>query len=892
MTLDGAEDLLGLKRGSQRLRTPPRFSYVCSLKKVCACSQVLSGDAPHTMVIKMKFKFRILSAMILTVLISMSFASARSSPGFSIDYISSTIVQYDDTLTVMGNGVTAGNTVELYWDDVTAANPLNTTTGLLGGTFECEVDVPSAYYGNHYLWAKYLATGICARSDAIFVVPKLKLSPSSGLEGDNVIVKGYGFSDDSDIVITFGGLAEGIGEDETDELGYFEYTFKVGDVVDGDYIVTAVDADFHNAITTFTLDVLASVDLILEGNEIFIIEDCVYNHVGNIIVRDNASLILRNATLALYWPSFHKYDISFEDSSYFESFNSTITDTPSSFNGGGYYLFMKDSSFANITASRFHYPATLLCASGSEVTVKILDSHLDYINIGSYSNVEINNSQATISIYFGSPNVTIWDSENIGQIRIRFSGTAYADLSLQPGYHSYWSLQENETISNCDIEVTIFNSTVLGWSLRSYSQNDINVKDSTLNSVASHADASFNLENVTVTSRISSEDNSSITLRDSTINRMNAHDYSKIQMVNTSVDVHGEVNVFNESEIYVGWYLDVTAINEEGPIEGAIVEVYTRPEASLVDGKLTDEEGIARFDLWEKIIRANGTDFINTYDMVCEYQGARLSEEILLTGNYELLINFASAPLINPVPGQYANYTLYLHNETVDRAYGWCKVTYQSYVTPILVNVSAEEQINDMYGEWWWLVNVMNRIMFEGTNVTWSFWIETDIKLDDEIVLESFLAKVVDSGITDAAGFTREYWILESDHPSENITYLWGFDKETGILIYLKSLFPEGETNFTLTSTNIFTSICTREIPLFEGWNLIGLPCIPEDPSIEVVLADILDNVESVWAFNGETKTWSSYAPGAPSDLTEMVDGKGYWIKVNTDAILTIYGDS
>lgn len=80
------------------------------------------------------------------------------------------------------------------------------------------------------------------------------------------------------------------------------------------------------------------------------------------------------------------------------------------------------------------------------------------------------------------------------------------------------------------------------------------------------------------------------------------------------------------------------------------------------------------------------------------------------------------------------------------------------------------------------------------------------------------------------------------------------------------------------------------EIFLVDGWNLIGLPCIPEDPSIEVVLADILDNVKSVWTFDGETGIWSSYSPGAPSDLTEMVEGKGYWIKMTADKILRIYG--
>jgi len=81
----------------------------------------------------------------------------------------------------------------------------------------------------------------------------------------------------------------------------------------------------------------------------------------------------------------------------------------------------------------------------------------------------------------------------------------------------------------------------------------------------------------------------------------------------------------------------------------------------------------------------------------------------------------------------------------------------------------------------------------------------------------------------------------------------------------------------------------TSEIVLFEGWNLIGLPFTPEDPSIEVVLADILDNVESVWAYDGETGYWFSYSPGAPSDLMEMIDRKGYWINIKVNTLLTVY---
>lgn len=98
-------------------------------------------------------------------------------------------------------------------------------------------------------------------------------------------------------------------------------------------------------------------------------------------------------------------------------------------------------------------------------------------------------------------------------------------------------------------------------------------------------------------------------------------------------------------------------------------------------------------------------------------------------------------------------------------------------------------------------------------------------------------------------------------------------------------------TSISYTSGVVAEQPTTSEILLFEGWNLIGLPFAPENPSIEVVLADIIADVYSVWAYDAVTGLWSSYSPGAPSDLTMMVDDKGYWINLNTDRILTIYSD-
>jgi len=79
--------------------------------------------------------------------------------------------------------------------------------------------------------------------------------------------------------------------------------------------------------------------------------------------------------------------------------------------------------------------------------------------------------------------------------------------------------------------------------------------------------------------------------------------------------------------------------------------------------------------------------------------------------------------------------------------------------------------------------------------------------------------------------------------------------------------------------------------PLNAGWNLISLPLIPNDNDIAVVLAGVtnINNINTVKYYDAATDTWSSYTP-AGGALTTMEDGKGYWIFMNDDDVLTING--
>lgn len=79
-------------------------------------------------------------------------------------------------------------------------------------------------------------------------------------------------------------------------------------------------------------------------------------------------------------------------------------------------------------------------------------------------------------------------------------------------------------------------------------------------------------------------------------------------------------------------------------------------------------------------------------------------------------------------------------------------------------------------------------------------------------------------------------------------------------------------------------------LPLRSGWNLISLDCEPIVQSITNLTSPIVSNIESIWAY--ENGAWQVYDPLRPeaSDLSSIVNGKGYWINSNARVNLSING--
>ena len=135
----------------------------------------------------------------------------------------------------------------------------------------------------------------------------------------------------------------------------------------------------------------------------------------------------------------------------------------------------------------------------------------------------------------------------------------------------------------------------------------------------------------------------------------------------------------------------------------------------------------------------------------------------------------------------------------------------------------------------------------------------------------------------------------------DDVEIVWYYDGATTTWYYF---IPDGPQNLTemtdgkgywIETTNPRTLIINGTEPLLPydiqltaGWNLISLPETPSNSTIEVVLADIIDYVEIVWYYDGSTTTWYYFIPDGPQNLTEMTEGKAYWIEMTDANTLTV----
>jgi len=123
-----------------------------------------------------------------------------------------------------------------------------------------------------------------------------------------------------------------------------------------------------------------------------------------------------------------------------------------------------------------------------------------------------------------------------------------------------------------------------------------------------------------------------------------------------------------------------------------------------------------------------------------------------------------------------------------------------------------------------------------------------------------------------------------------NETQILNISKITDLLIP-----PEGIlTNVTLKNSNISVNLKNEKmnytLHLKQGWNLIGLPIIPESTKLEEILKPIEGKYTDVFTYDNKWNYKSKYMNKWFGDLAQIEVGRGYWIKVDEDVNLTLDG--
>lgn len=199
----------------------------------------------------------------------------------------------------------------------------------------------------------------------------------------------------------------------------------------------------------YWVEIIHEGDLIIDGTQTYVIENCAYIQTGDIYVKDKARLLVENATLVLIMQYDDQNNIYIQDYAIAEIDNSSVKIEYWSAS-----LRLSEQAKANITHSAFDHVGIVSWGSSRVV---ITNSTLPELSFWEASQVLVQNASVTwtINLDFYFPHIVHLDG-------------------LEAGYYQYWNLHRNETVQNVLYDLTVQNSLV-AWSLRMHDDAAVEV---------------------------------------------------------------------------------------------------------------------------------------------------------------------------------------------------------------------------------------------------------------------------------------------------------------------------------------------------------------------------------------------------------------------------------
>jgi hypothetical protein len=329
-------------------------------------------------------------------------------------------------------------------------------------------------------------------------------------------------------------------------------------------------------------------DLILDDNNVTIIEGY-FTINGSIHIRENATLILRNAVV-----------------NFTKSGSGLRMLYPAN---GNPRLHVENTEFAGDTDNRFFGNSS---ATFSNTTGNVYFYFYDETN-GNFSNSAIDGFNAR-----ESSTVTVFNS-TIQYLSLTLYDCDISAVNLSPGFFNHWNFQEN-----CSVvfkpqteapDVVFSQTTVNNWDLSLHGNSTATMTGCELLGLAMNA-------NTTV------HPNARVDVYDSKIDYVELYTSAALKLTNTT---RTDTRLYDGSIISICWYLDVHVV-DDSPTPGQSVQsanvTASFSNGTLAEQSLTGVDGWTRLTLMEKMANATGDYPVGTYTINATYQSYSSSSAV------------------------------------------------------------------------------------------------------------------------------------------------------------------------------------------------------------------------------------------------------------------------
>lgn len=369
-------------------------------------------------------------------------------------------------------------------------------------------------------------------------------------------------------------------------------------------------------------------DLILEGDEIFVIENCTFIETGKVVIRDSARLLLRNAELYVE-PASRKsedqYPISLGDTAVFEANDAVIS----------YYnhpLLIKINGSARVMMDYTEMTHSyIIMSDDSEITVK--NSSMDTIILGHHSRCVVMNSKVNYLIG-GYDCLSLVSNSTLERVSLTFGDSKATVKGGLLGHHAFWNPYANYSIDGKVFNLTLYDTNVTGGlSLIAHQDSEVSVinqqhlygvtaygslftlANSSCWNFASMEDSSSNVSD-SITSWLILLDNSTVSISRSKIGEFFLHKFNgTVEFDDVLID--GKMEIW-ESQCYIDGKItfgancsvdkdgsrrssvirgyEVEAMTETHMLDGVKLQLYDKENALVWSGS-TDKRGRAYFNI-------------------------------------------------------------------------------------------------------------------------------------------------------------------------------------------------------------------------------------------------------------------------------------------------------